>query len=621
MTNSCQEQNCISSWPKRSANGSNTYFLRGAGGELLTEWKDLGTGTGTARDYVYAGSRLLNAVVRTGASDPARGCGPIFGDGSVMTVTAVSGRNPCFTFSGVTGQSVSALLTSVSPSTFSGNWTVSVKRANGTIVGSAATCCTSTLFLDALTLPADETYTLLLDPAGTTSGTVSIQLYQFNHVTGAIVPGGSTVNVSLSVPGQNGNVAFTGTMGQKVSALMTAVSPSTFGNCWYLKILRPDQTQLGSASVCGSATDFLDTVTLPADGPYTLRVDPTGTLTGSVSLQLFAVADVTGSITADGTAVNVALTTPGQKGVLTFTATAGQIVSATMTALSPSTFPNSWSLTLVGPTPAGTIRGSAANACCAYHVAFLDGVTLQDAGAYQLIVDPSATWTGSVAVRLYNVVHDTEPIGTDGTPVTVPLLTPGQNAYLTFTGTQGQRVSLNGTNGTIAFQEWGCDVLVDIRTASNTQVTGSPTCMEVSGFMEPVPLPATGVYTVFVNPAYEAVGNLTLSLYDVPPDLTGSVSVNGGGLPVPIARPGQNGRITFTGTAGQQTTVRVTGNTIPYGTVTLLKPDNSTLTWTYLGAGAFNLPTQTLSAPGTYTIVVNPTTTSTGSLTVAVTSP
>src|SRR5437899_2385817 len=32
---------------KKSGNGSTTYFLHGAGGELVTEWKAPGTGNGT----------------------------------------------------------------------------------------------------------------------------------------------------------------------------------------------------------------------------------------------------------------------------------------------------------------------------------------------------------------------------------------------------------------------------------------------------------------------------------------------------------------------------------------------------------------------------------------------
>jgi hypothetical protein len=144
----------------------------------------------------------------------------------------------------------------------------------------------------------------------------------------------------------------------------------------------------------------------------------------------------------------------------------------------------------------------------------MEPVTLQDPGTYQLIVDPSSTFTGSVAVRLYTVTHVTGPIATDGTPLTISLPTPGANAYLTFTGTQGQHVSISGTNGTIAYQEWGCDVWAGIRDETTQMwVTGaSSVCLEVSGSAGPGTLPSTGAYTLVVDPTLDAVGNLTLSL-------------------------------------------------------------------------------------------------------------
>jgi hypothetical protein len=329
---------------------------------------------------------------------------------------------------------------------------------------------------------------------------------------GTIAGDGSVVNVTVA-SGQNPCFKFYGHENQRVSALLTAVSPSTFGNSWYLRLLRPNQSELTSAFICcGYTTDFLDAVSLPTDGDYTLVIDPAGTLTGSVSLQLYAINDVTGSIAADGSAVNVALTTPGQRGVLTLTATAGQTLSAKMTALSPTSFPNSWTMTLVGPIgPTATNRGSG-NGCCANTVAFMEDVTLQDAGTYQLIVDPASNFIGSVAVRLYTVTHVTGTMPTNGTGVTVSLPTPGANAYLTFTGTQGQHVSFSGANGTIAYQEWGCDVWTSLRDASNTLVPNSSVCMEPYGSGGPLTLPSTGTYTLVVDPTLDAVGNLTLSL-------------------------------------------------------------------------------------------------------------
>jgi hypothetical protein len=99
------------------------------------------------------------------------------------------------------------------------------------------------------------------------------------------------------------------------------------------------------------------------------------------------------------------------------------------------------------------------------------------------------------------------------------------------------------------------------------------------------------------------------------------VTVGGSAASITIGTPGQNAAVTFSGTASQQVTVQITGNTIGSVTVTLRKPDGSQLTSATSSASSFNLTTQTLPSTGTYTIVIDPAGTSTGSVNVAVSSP
>jgi YD repeat-containing protein len=56
---------------KKTVGTSTTYYIRGANGELLTEWKDPGTANGWIRDYIYLGTRLLSAVGRSSPLDPS----------------------------------------------------------------------------------------------------------------------------------------------------------------------------------------------------------------------------------------------------------------------------------------------------------------------------------------------------------------------------------------------------------------------------------------------------------------------------------------------------------------------------------------------------------------------
>jgi hypothetical protein len=114
---------------------------------------------------------------------------------------------------------------------------------------------------------------------------------------------------------------------------------------------------------------------------------------------------------------------------------------------------------------------------------------------------------------------------------------------------------------------------------------------------------------------------MTLTLYDVPADVAGAVTIGGPAVQVTITVPGQNGSLTFNGTSGQQVTVRVTNNTMSTVTVKLLKPDGTTLTSKTSSSSSFNLTTQTLPTTGTYTITIDPSGANTGSMNVSVTSP
>lgn len=195
----------------------------------------------------------------------------------------------------------------------------------------------------------------------------------------------------------------------------------------------------------------------------------------------------------------------------------------------------------------------------------------------------------------------------------------GQNGSVTFVGMSGQRITLRGTDGMAAQISLACDVNVSILKPDGS-VLAPATCMEGSGVIEPRTLPATGTYTI-VDPTMWAIGDVTLTLYDVPADTTSVTAIGEPAVSVPLSSPGQNGTLSFSGSAGQQVTVRLTSNTFGWVTVRLLKPDGTQLTSLYAPWSSFNLATQILPTSGTYTIVIDPGGASMGSISVAVTGP
>ena len=181
---------------------------------------------------------------------------------------------------------------------------------------------------------------------------------------------------------------------------------------------------------------------------------------------------------------------------------------------------------------------------------FIDAVTTPFSGTYTIFLSPSASASGSVSLTPYDFLDVTGTIVPGGSSVAAATTIPGQNGRYTFTGTSNQRVSLRGTNGTTA-QILGCDVAANILKPDGNAMAAA-TCMEGSGFIDATTLPSTGTYTVLVDPATTIAGSVTLNLYNVPADITGTITSGGSAVTVTTTGPGQNGILTFSGTANQR---------------------------------------------------------------------
>ena len=417
---------------------------------------------------------------------------------------------------------------------------------------------------------------------------------------------GSSQNVTVSTAGKVALVLFDATAGQRVSVQVTSSGPGAI-----IKLYNYDGIQLGSTTAGGSP-GYIDATVLTATSSYTILVDPVGSATGTWTITLNNVpADVTGTIPADGTSFAVTMSTPGQNARLTFNGTVGQRVS-----LKVSTGPNGNvsvfkpDRSLLATVPIGPIFAT-----------FMDTQTLAMAGTYTVIVDYGTTSTGSLTLNLYTVPADvTSSIPADGSAVTLSTITPGQNGYATFTGTAGHRMSV-----------WITDVsssttVISIRDATGT-IVGSVTVGILGGFLEPVTLAASGAHSVHMDPGGANTGSVTLRLYDIPADVSGSLTINAAGTGVSLPGPGQIGTYTFSVAATQQITVRITNSDIDFPTggntsvtVKLLRADDTVVTSSTSSAANFNLAPQTLTA-GTYKVLIDPSGPGKGTLTVQVTNP
>ena len=313
-----------------------------------------------------------------------------------------------------------------------------------------------------------------------------------------IVAGGEPVTVMTTAPGEDAMLAFSGAASQRISLLISGVTIGSSSCCSAkVSILNPDGSKLVPPTYVGTSGGFVDTRTLPANGAYTVVVDPQGTATGSATLTLYDVPpDATASTAPGGGPVTVTTTVPGQNAQVSFSGSAGQRVSLKVNAsccsirisiLSPG------GSTLVPPTYAGS--GT-----------FFDTRTLPASGVYTIVVDPQGAATGGVTLTLYAVPPDvTGSIVVGGAPVTVTTTVPGQNAQLSFTGVTGQTVSLQVSKVTVSISHLSI-------LAPDGQAVVAPTAVFTSGRTFTISLPLTGTYTIVIDPDSAYVGSMTLTL-------------------------------------------------------------------------------------------------------------
>jgi len=227
--------------------------------------------------------------------------------------------------------------------------------------------------------------------------------------------------------------------------------------------------------------------------------------------------------------------------------------------------------------------------------------------------------TNSLTVTLSTAPSDVVASGAiGGPPITLTTTVGGQKAEVNFLGNIGQKMSVLFSNNSFN-QAPSIDLVNPDLSVVNYFTVFTP------DFIDTSTLPANGTYSICVqcflpaNP--QAFGSITVTLYNVV-DVVGSISLNGSSLPITTNTPGQNAEITFSGTAGQSVTVQLSNNSICTAQVSLLPPGGgNALTSTSTCSANFSLPSQTLPTTGTYTILVDPQSSATGTITVAVTTP
>jgi len=445
-------------------------------------------------------------------------------------------------------------------------------------------------------LPVTGTYTIFIDPDSTYTGSFKITVS--NELSGNVTPHGSAVVANINRTGQKARYTFSGEKGQSVSLQLSEVTIRS----GYVSIVGPDGSLLGKPTSFVAGNTVIPGQVLPASGTYAVLIESDLSYTGKLKLALYNAPELTGTLTVDQGTVTPNLTVPGQRARYTFNGTEGQWVNLGLTGVSiPMTAVSilrpdgsKWEATTVGPS-----GGS------------LDPLTaLPATGTYTIAVEPVSNYTGSMTLALSSPVTGT--IAIDGASVPVSLNKAGQTARYTFNGNAGQWVNLGLTGVSIT------STAVTLLTSDGTILASTAVGTAGGRLADQNPLPTTGTYTILVDPVSSYTGNIALTLST---EVSGSLKLNAAPMPITVSRPGQNGRYTFSGTANQQATIKVTNNKLGSVTLNLYSPNGILLTGMTSSASSFNLNPVTLATTDTYTITINPAMTDRGSIQLQVNSP
>ncbi|MCP3166645.1 pre-peptidase C-terminal domain-containing protein, partial [Myxococcus qinghaiensis] len=223
---------------------------------------------------------------------------------------------------------------------------------------------------------------------------------------------------------------------------------------------------------------------------------------------------------------------------------------------------------------------------------------LPETGTYSIFIDPPGITTASLGLLLSRTVEGTLMVA--GPAVTFSTSRVGQDGRYTFTAQAGAPLTLVTSGSTfasfVAVRLYGPDggLYFNSNTYPNESVTFDFT-------------PATtGTYSIDVDPAGASIGQFGIRLAA---EATGSIVVDSAETTVSM-QAGQNGRYTFSGTAGDRLGLGVTSLTAtPSGqniSITIFKPDGVRLVncSALTAAGSCNLPA--LPETGTYSIFIDP---------------
>ena len=522
--------------------------------------------------------------------------------GSTTTEIGTAGKVGLAIFDATAGQRVSFVSSEVSIA----SGAISIWTPEGKKLESGFFYSGETGMIEPVTVPVTGTYTILIEPESTFTGKLKLSAYAVEEVTGTISPttGGAEKLVSLPVPGENARYSVTVSAGEAVSL---KTSGTTFNGEYFLEWYNSEGGFISRKGFHATENGFVKQVEFAAAGTYTLVVNPERTTTGATTLTAYNATTVTGSITPkpEGESKTVALGVPGQLARITFAGATGQKVSVLPSEVSIA----NGAVRIISPE--GHVLGGVGISSGASEM--LEPVTLPESGTYTIFVEPEGPDTGSLKLAAYLVEEVTGTISptTGGAEKTVSLPAPGENASYSVTVSAGEAVSLKTASTT-----FNGEYTLEWYNSEGGFISRKGFRAKENGFVKQVEFAAAGTYTLVVNPERATTGSTTLTAYNAS-SVTGSITptAEGASKTVTISVPGQHANITFSGSEGENVSLKASESTIAVSAVAIKNATGSVLARQEFNAGEeATLGPVTLASSGTYTIALEPEGPDTGSV-------
>ncbi|RJS15433.1 hypothetical protein DRW03_33505, partial [Corallococcus sp. H22C18031201] len=409
---------------------------------------------------------------------------------------------------------------------------------------------------------------------------------------------GAPVDITLADATRKALLTFPVARGEQVSLVVTAVTLGGTAS-GSLRIYDSTGALVTNFSVAAAGGVF----DLPAalqDGVWTAVLRPGNPTTGfSASLSLVRAA--TGTMEKDSAPTSFS-GRAGQNARYTFSGIAGERLGLGVSSVSTVPASQYVAATVLKP------DGSTLVNCGSYNAPGNCNLpVLPVTGTYIVLIDPPGTATASAGLLLSHTLEDTVQV--DGDAVTFTTTRIGQDGNYSFTAGAGANLTLVLSGGTFAN-----NATVRVFKPDGNQLTNT-TAYPNQSYTLDFTAATAGTYAITIDPYSANTGQLSLRLVQ---EASGSAGTIDADATTVSLGAGQNGRYTFTGTAGDRLGLGVSSlTTVPasqYVSINVLKPDGSSLVSCggYNAPGNCNLPV--LPVTGTYSITMDPPGTATASV-------